>query len=600
MNRAPAPSESGARALVGAHAGAQAPALAGRYELLLELASGGMGAVYLGRQRGAAGFERLVAVKRMHRHLTEDPALVAAFHDEARIASGIRHPNVVTVVDVYEDAGEHLIVMDYVDGASVSSLLSSARRRGMKLPRAIALRVAVEALRGLHAAHVLRTLDGRPMQIVHRDVSPQNLLLGVDGSVRVTDFGIARALERSVRTQTGELKGKVRYMSPEQATGRALDHRSDVFSLGVVLWEMLVGDKLYDAETDLELLKQASVAAISPPQLRDPTLQPELGALVMGALAVDPAARPRDAATLADQLERWSWQSGVSAKAEDVARVVEELLGERLRARRALATDILQGRRPPEIHRGHAATPASASLAGVVTSPPRRWSVATFVGVGIATVAAAASVVAFVLTGGPKAASSASASTSGSTAAPQEESVTIEVTADSAVVAVRGAGVLNVRFSGSSAHAQQRGVYLRRLQDGGFLRRCVHPQRLLRSRGWRLLLVLRLRPHWVLLLAAPRLLHRRRLLRQPRGELSVRRLRGDRALCLAARLLRRGLARRHLCGWGALQLPGVPGRAALRDRDLRARQPVRRQGGLPLQRLPLGSDLLPVHQRWGL
>jgi hypothetical protein len=341
--------------------------------------------------------------------------------------------------------------MEYVDGASVSNLLAAARRRGMKLPRTISVRIAVEALRGLQAAHVLRTLDGRPMQIVHRDVSPQNLLLGVDGSVRVTDFGIARALERSVRTQTGELKGKIRYMSPEQATGRPLDHRSDLFSLGVVLWEMLVGDKLYDAESDLELLKQAAVAAIPPPHVRDPSLPAELGSLVMRALALDPAARPRDAATFADELERWSWQSGASAKAEDVARVMEELLGDRLRSRRALATDILQGRRAPESARGHSATPASASLAGVVAPTPRRWGLATVAAVVGVTVLGTGVLAAAVFTKGPAASSDAPPPNPSASASVPTETVTIEVTADAAVVGVRGAGVHQVRFAGDTA-----------------------------------------------------------------------------------------------------------------------------------------------------
>ncbi len=346
----------------------------GRYELLLELASGGMGSVYLGRQRGAAGFERLVAIKRMHRHLVQDPELTAAFHEEARIASLIRHPNVVTVVDVYEQSGEHLLVMDYVDGVSIASLHQTARRLGLKLPRPVALRIAVEALRGLHAAHALTGLDGRPMMVVHRDVSPQNILVGVDGSVKLTDFGIARALERNVRTGTGEIKGKLRYMSPEQAMGKPIDGRSDTFSLGIVLWELLVGEKLYEAPSDLEMLRLAADAQIPAPSRRDPSIPRELDELVMRALQANPQARPSSAGEYADWIERWLWTSGTTCSAADVAGVVQHLLGDRVASRRAVALEIVQGKRPPEIRGavpGHGVTPATSSL-GAQSAPARR------------------------------------------------------------------------------------------------------------------------------------------------------------------------------------------------------------------------------------
>jgi serine/threonine-protein kinase len=166
-----------------------------------------MATVYVGRQRGAGGFERLVAIKRMHPHVGVVPELAAAFMDEARIASLVRHPNVVNVHDVHDAGGERLLVMDYVDGASLSAVMRAARKRGERISRPAALRIAIESLHGLHAAHEQHNLEGRPLGIVHRDATPHNILLGVDGSVRLTDFGIAKAAERSVQTAAGLAKG---------------------------------------------------------------------------------------------------------------------------------------------------------------------------------------------------------------------------------------------------------------------------------------------------------------------------------------------------------------------------------------------------------
>ena len=452
MNPAPqtGQSQSGLSGSAPIAARAIRPEIVGRYELLLELASGGMGAVYLGRQHGAAGFERLIAIKRMHRHLVHDAALSAAFHDEAKIASLIRHPNVVNVVDVYEEDGEHLLVMDYVDGASVSSLQQSARRRGVKLPRAISIRLAIEALRGLAAAHTLTSMQGQPLMVVHRDVSPQNILVGADGGVKLTDFGIARALDRNGRTATGELKGKFRYMSPEQASGRAVDARSDIFSLGVILWELLVGDKMYAGESDLELLKLAAVADVPSPRTHDPSLPVELDAFLMHILRADPAARPSSAAAAADGLDRLSWQLGLVAKPSDIARVVDELVGDRLRSRRALAREILQGRRPREIAEV-GPTPGGSSLAGQFAPfGQRRRAGIVALGLGGAVILGLAGSLMIHAASSPAPSRSASASASAKTQPPARDvasdTISVEIVASSPIITVRGAGVANIRF----------------------------------------------------------------------------------------------------------------------------------------------------------
>src|SRR5262245_53623364 len=203
----------------------------GRYELLFELASGGMGAVHVGRRLGAGGFQRLVAIKRMHPSIAQDPESVAAFHDEARIASLVQHANVVAIHDVHQLGDEHLLVMDYIDGVSLATLLGALRAAGKRLSHRGALRIVIDALRGLHAAHELCDRDGRPLELVHRDATPHNILVGTDGCVRLTDFGIARAVARTVHTEPGFAKGKYTYMAPEHAFAEPLDRRADVFTM---------------------------------------------------------------------------------------------------------------------------------------------------------------------------------------------------------------------------------------------------------------------------------------------------------------------------------------------------------------------------------
>jgi eukaryotic-like serine/threonine-protein kinase len=329
----------------------QAPVV-GRYELLLELASGGMATVYVGRQHGAGGFERVVAIKRMHPHVSAVPELAASFMDEARIASLIRHPNVVNVHDVHEANGEHLLVMDYVEGVSLAQVVRAARKRKTKVPRPAALRVLIDALYGLHAAHEQTDLQGRPLGIVHRDATPHNILLGVDGSVRLTDFGIAKAAERSVHTATGLAKGKFRYMAPEQARGGALDRRVDVFAMGIVAWELLTGERLFAGESDGEVLLAISAGDYPPPSKFEPSVPAPLEQIVMRALSVDPNARWATAHGFAEALDQWARSAQELSSPSEVARLVDEFCGVEVRERRALLADVIAGRRPPLLPSG--------------------------------------------------------------------------------------------------------------------------------------------------------------------------------------------------------------------------------------------------------
>jgi len=233
--------------------------LHGRYELIHRLGHGGMASVYLGRAIGTAGFERLVAVKVIHPHLANESEFVEMFLDEARIAAKIHHPNVCETLDLGEDEGLFFMVMEYVEGETLATLVRQLRKGQETLPVACALQIAADACRGLAAAHALQDHDGTTLNLVHRDVSPHNLLVTMDGRVKVVDFGIMKAAGKRSNTLTGQLRGKLTYMSPEQARGEPVDRRSDIYAMGVILWELLAGTRFYRGETDSEILAQVSL-----------------------------------------------------------------------------------------------------------------------------------------------------------------------------------------------------------------------------------------------------------------------------------------------------------------------------------------------------
>jgi serine/threonine-protein kinase len=227
-----------------------AVARGGAYEPLFELATGGMATVMVARQVGAASFERLVVIKRVHPHLCREGEFVTMFVDEAKIASSIHHANVVSVIDVAHRDAELLLVLDYVEGLSLAELVKAASEASVRIPPAVASRIVSDMLSGLEAAHAATDLAGRPLDVVHRDVSPQNVLVGTDGSSRVIDFGIAKAATRLTATTSGVVKGKLSYMAPEQIKQLPLDRRADIFSAGVVLHELLAGARLFKAGHD--------------------------------------------------------------------------------------------------------------------------------------------------------------------------------------------------------------------------------------------------------------------------------------------------------------------------------------------------------------
>ena len=261
--------------------------LIGRYELIHRLGHGGMANVYLGRASGTAGFEKLVAVKVIHPHLASEPEFVEMFLDEARIASRLHHPHVVEILDLGRDDELFFMVMEYVEGDTLASLLRQARKAKQDLPLSAVLQVVADACEGLAAAHELADADGNPYELVHRDVSPHNLLVGMDGRVKVVDFGIMKAAGKRSSTLTGQLRGKLAYMSPEQACAEPLDHRTDIFALGAVLWEMCCGDRLFSGETEAELLAKVSRCEIPDLLARRPELPMALRDILDRALAFD-------------------------------------------------------------------------------------------------------------------------------------------------------------------------------------------------------------------------------------------------------------------------------------------------------------------------
>jgi serine/threonine-protein kinase len=262
-----------------------------RYEIVAELASGGMGTVYLGRQHGAFGFRRTVAIKSMHPQLAKDEEFRSMFLDEAHLTSKIRHPNVVSMLDVVYAANKLLLVMEFVDGVPLSTLLDRAIIAGERIPAAVAVAIAIDSLNGLHAAHELAD-EGKSLAVVHRDVSPANLLVGSDGLTRVLDFGIAKANDRRTQTRTGEVKGKLAYMSPEQLRGQDVDRRTDVYATAVVLWETLAGRRLFDAPNQGALTLKVTEGWVDPVSMYAAEPIPlALDEALLKALASDPAER---------------------------------------------------------------------------------------------------------------------------------------------------------------------------------------------------------------------------------------------------------------------------------------------------------------------
>jgi serine/threonine-protein kinase len=301
----------------------------GRYAIYDEIASGGMATVHFGCTLGAGSFSRIVAVKRLHAHLANEHEFVNMFLDEARVAARIRHPNVVPTLDVVASPREVFIVMEYVHGESLSKLFSTLRERRERLPLPVAASIVVGLLGGLHAAHEATGERGELLRIVHRDVSPQNLIVGHDGIARIVDFGIAKAVGRMQQTQTGEIKGKFGYMAPEQVNGAPVTRAADIYAAGVVLWETLTGRPLFKADSDVQLAAQVLLGQVAAPSVYASGVPISFDDIVMCALDRDPARRFSTAREMARAIEAATPVASPAMVAEWVESLAGVTLGRR-------------------------------------------------------------------------------------------------------------------------------------------------------------------------------------------------------------------------------------------------------------------------------
>lgn len=315
----------------------------GRYEFLVPIAQGGMAAVWAARLKGTRGFTKTVAVKTMLPTISDNPHFEQMFLDEAQIAARIRHPNVVEISDLGEQDDLLYLVMEWVDGEPLSNIRrTAAKREG--IPRPIAVKIVQDAAAGLHAAHELKDEQGAPIGLVHRDISPQNILITFDGVVKIVDFGVAKAAGRTVEhTNSGQIKGKPPYMSPEQALGKDIDRRTDIFALGIILYQLTTGKHPFRGENDMITLQNiVSDRPIIPPRAYDKEYPKPLESVVMRALDRDPNKRFQTAAELEAALDRVFPPTVPRVRTEDVGKFVTAMLGDRGDERRAALRDAIR------------------------------------------------------------------------------------------------------------------------------------------------------------------------------------------------------------------------------------------------------------------
>jgi eukaryotic-like serine/threonine-protein kinase len=327
-----------------------------RYELLSPIASGGMAVVWLARLRAKRGFEKFFAIKTIKTELIHDARYQEMFLDEARIASGIHHPNVAQILDLGEQDDVLYIVMEWVDGESLAKIRKLAPKRGIPVPLGFALRIMADACAGLHAAHQLRDVRGNSMGVVHRDVSPQNILVSAAGSVKVIDFGIAKATSRSAgETKSGIIKGKIHYMAPEQAKGRAVDRRVDIWAAGVCLFELVTGKLPFDSDGDVDVVRR--LLSEEPAPSPDASVPEPVAAVLTSSLARDPETRFSTAAAMQRAIEHAIDELDLPATDGDVADFLRENFSDLAEQRAAMVTGALESADRRAEGGGGAATP---------------------------------------------------------------------------------------------------------------------------------------------------------------------------------------------------------------------------------------------------
>ncbi len=301
----------------------------GQYEIIEKIASGGMAELYKARRTGVEGFQKIVAIKKILPHLADDEEFVTMFADEAKLAAQLNHPNIIHIYDLGKiQAGGYFIAMEHVDGRDLRSIEQSGHAHSVQLPVPLAVYIASKVASALDYAHRRRDAEGHELNIVHRDVSPQNILISYEGDIKLCDFGIAKAASKASKTQSGALKGKIQYMSPEQAWGKPIDRRSDLFSLGVVLHELLTGERLFRGDTDITVLEKVRSAEVIPPSRMNPEVPTNLDAVVLKALAKDPDERYANASDLLRDLDSVLYSYTPAPGSADVAIYLHRLQAE--------------------------------------------------------------------------------------------------------------------------------------------------------------------------------------------------------------------------------------------------------------------------------
>lgn len=315
----------------------------GRYEFLVPIAKGGMAAVWAARLKGSRGFAKTVAIKTMLPALSDDPLFEQMFLDEAQLAAQIHHPNVVEIMDLGEQDDVLYQVMEYVDGESLATLLRTVSKKQERLPLEVAVRIVTDACRGLHSAHELKAVDGSLLGLVHRDISPQNIMITYDGVVKLVDFGVAKAAGRTAsETTAGQIKGKTPYMAPEQALGQRVDRRTDVFAMGIVLYQITTGKHPFRGENDIATLHNILHNELPSPRFVDPQFPRPLEAALNRALSRDITKRYGSAKEMADALSRVFPPTKRRVDVGDVGALLQEMLGETGNRRRAALAEAIK------------------------------------------------------------------------------------------------------------------------------------------------------------------------------------------------------------------------------------------------------------------
>nr|WP_254626577.1 serine/threonine protein kinase [Myxococcus sp. CA039A] len=320
-----------------------------------------MGAVYLARQKGPVGFQKLLVVKRLLPHLSEDDEFIEMFLDEGRIAAHLNHPNIAQIYDLGDVDGQYFIAMEYVHGEAVGPLGLRAQQRKLSIPLALKCRIIADAAAGLDAAHNARSPSGRKLALIHRDVSPQNVLVGYNGGVKIIDFGVAKASGKFSQTVVGTIKGKHAYMSPEQARGEPLDHRSDIFGLGTVFYELLTHQRLFKRDTEIATLKAVVGTKIVPPSELSSDIPKELDAIVLKALARKRDERFASAGEVQLALDEFLVQHKLHATPAHLAAFMQDTYSEELEEERLAAEPTVIHYDPRIAARQQAAAAAAAA-----------------------------------------------------------------------------------------------------------------------------------------------------------------------------------------------------------------------------------------------